>query len=104
MRTRFCATIRRPAFSMIALIAPVRLRAVASGLRIEKVRSTAIGLSFTVIDRRVYRHSLEYVSRGGLYRGGIRAASSIGPARHPQRFVGPSGGSYEVQVPNVCRL
>lgn len=40
--TRFCATMRRPAFSMRALIAPVRLRRVASGLRIEKVRSIAI--------------------------------------------------------------
>src|SRR5262249_61733848 len=43
MRTRFCATMRRPACSIIALIAPVRLRAVASGLMIEKVRSIAIG-------------------------------------------------------------
>src|SRR5215472_10382287 len=42
MRTRFCATMRRPAFSMIALIAPVRWRSVASGLRIENVRSIAI--------------------------------------------------------------
>src|SRR5688500_18870725 len=45
MRTRFCATMRKPALSMIALIAPVRLRLVASGLMIEKVRSTAIGHS-----------------------------------------------------------
>src|SRR5262249_52532698 len=43
MRTRFCATMRRPACSIIALIAPVRLRAVASGLMIENVRSIAIG-------------------------------------------------------------
>src|SRR4051812_41305577 len=42
MRTRFCATIRRPACSIMALTAPVRLRAVASGLMIEKVRSSAI--------------------------------------------------------------
>src|SRR5215468_14060 len=42
MRTRFCATMRRPACSIIALIAPVRLRAVASGLMIENVRSIAI--------------------------------------------------------------
>src|SRR5262252_818182 len=42
MRTRFCPMIRKPAFSMRALIAPVRLRAVASGLMIEKVRSIAI--------------------------------------------------------------
>jgi hypothetical protein len=34
--------MRRPACSIIALIAPVRLRAVASGLRMENVRSTAI--------------------------------------------------------------
>src|SRR5512135_2984441 len=44
MRTRRCATIRRPACSIMALIAPVRFRAVASGLMIEKVRSTAIVL------------------------------------------------------------
>src|SRR3954454_13156659 len=42
MRSRFWATIRRPAFSISALTAPVRLRAVASGLMIEKVRSIAI--------------------------------------------------------------
>src|ERR1700759_4518964 len=42
MRMRFCATIRRPAFSISALTAPVRLRSVASGLMIEKVRSIAI--------------------------------------------------------------
>jgi hypothetical protein len=42
MLTRFCATIRNPACSIIALIAPVRLRAVASGLMIEKVRSIAM--------------------------------------------------------------
>jgi hypothetical protein len=35
--------MRSPACSIMALMAPVRLRAVASGLRIEKVRSTAIG-------------------------------------------------------------
>src|ERR1044072_6153326 len=39
---RFCATMRRPAFSITALTAPVRLRAVASGVMIEKVRSIAM--------------------------------------------------------------
>src|SRR5579862_1303160 len=39
---RFWATIRSPAFSISALIAPVRLRSVASGLMIEKVRSIAM--------------------------------------------------------------
>src|SRR5437588_302987 len=42
MRSRFWAMIRNPACSIMALIAPVRLRSVASGLMIEKVRSTAI--------------------------------------------------------------
>src|SRR3954454_6365635 len=42
MRMRFWATIRSPAFSIRTLIAPVRLRAVASGLIIEKVRSIAM--------------------------------------------------------------
>src|SRR5215212_4742286 len=42
MRTRFCAMIRRPACSIMALTAPVRLRATASGLMIEKVRSIAM--------------------------------------------------------------
>ena len=35
---RFCAMILRPAASSLALIAPVRLRRVASGLMIENVR------------------------------------------------------------------
>src|SRR5450432_2415437 len=39
---RFWATMRRPAFSISALTAPVRLRSVASGLMIEKVRSIAM--------------------------------------------------------------
>src|SRR5712671_5256151 len=42
MRMRFWATIRKPAFSISALTAPVRLRSVASGLMIEKVRSIAM--------------------------------------------------------------
>src|SRR5215475_6342899 len=46
MRVRLCAMIRKPAPSIVALIAPVRLRAVASGLMIEKVRSIGIGWFF----------------------------------------------------------
>src|SRR5271170_7737747 len=42
MRTRLCAMMRRPDCSIRALMAPVRLRAVASGLMIENVRSIAI--------------------------------------------------------------
>src|SRR5579871_2841675 len=46
MQTRFCATMRSPAFSINAFTAPVRLRAVASGLMIEKVRSIGMTSSF----------------------------------------------------------
>ena len=46
MRVRFCATMRKPARSIISLIAPVKLRAVASGLMIEKVRSIAMASFF----------------------------------------------------------
>ncbi len=43
-RTRFWAMMRSPAFSIMALMPPVRLRAVASGLMMENVRSIAIPL------------------------------------------------------------
>src|SRR5262249_22878562 len=66
MRMRFCATMRRPAFSITALTAPVRLRAVASGLMIEKVRSMAMILSL--------RRSGDLELRG-LYRRRRRTAS-----------------------------
>src|SRR3954453_22235989 len=42
MRIRLDATTRRPASSSIFVTAPVRLRRVASGLMIEKVRVTAM--------------------------------------------------------------
>src|SRR5437764_14180396 len=42
MRIRFEATTRRPASSSILVMPPVRLRRVASGLMIEKVRVTAM--------------------------------------------------------------
>jgi hypothetical protein len=42
MRMRRDATTRRPASSSFWVIAPVRLRRVASGLMIEKVRSVAM--------------------------------------------------------------
>src|SRR5574338_773720 len=42
MRIRFDATTRRPASSSILVTAPVRLRRVASGLMIEKVRVAAM--------------------------------------------------------------
>src|SRR5579883_474609 len=58
MRIRFWATIRNPAFSITALMAPVRLRAVASGLMMEKVRSIAMCGPYKIAPREV----------AGLYR------------------------------------
>ncbi len=65
MRMRFWATIRKPAFSISALTAPVRLRAVASGLMIEKVRSIAMISSLQTLVK----------SCRGLYRRDWRTAS-----------------------------
>src|SRR5437660_7704632 len=59
MRMRFCATMRRPAFSITAFTAPVRLRAVASGLIIEKVRSMAMILSLE--EKAVVRSCRAYI-------------------------------------------
>src|SRR6202035_5526503 len=70
MRTRFCATMRRPTCSIMALIAPVRLRAVASGLMIEKVRSIAITTSFA--------------ERADAVRGLIAAARGSGKIGIPE--------------------
>src|SRR4029078_6898185 len=69
IRTRFCATIRGLAFSIMALMAPVRLRSVASGLRIEKGGSIAIASSFTWANRRIHGVSLEKIGRAA-YTGG----------------------------------
>jgi hypothetical protein len=50
--------IRSPAASSLALIAPVRLRRVASGLIIENVRSTAISAPSSSFreGERLYSH------------------------------------------------
>src|SRR5262245_33019688 len=56
--------MRKPACSIMALIAPVRLRAVASGLMIENVRSIAIWQASFV---------------GGLRPGKTGAAYNDGP-------------------------
>src|SRR5215475_6090501 len=66
MRMRFWPTMRRPAFSITALTAPVRLRSVASGLMIENVRSIAMISSLNV--------AAGYELRG-LYRRLRRTAS-----------------------------
>src|SRR5215471_14027297 len=63
---RLWATTRRPAFSNRAMISPVRLRRVASGLTMERVRSTAMG------------YSLE---RRAPYSGGLRTAASFASPR-----------------------
>src|SRR6478752_6654459 len=62
MWMRFDATTRRPPSSSILVTAPVRLRRVASGLMIENVRVTAIGLSLG-------------------YRGDLRAPLAAGARR-----------------------
>src|SRR5687768_2806079 len=51
MRMRFEAITRSPASSSFAVIAPVRLRRVASGLMIEKVRSVAMAERSPVLTR-----------------------------------------------------
>src|SRR5258708_26302379 len=58
---RFWATMRRPLSSNRAVILPVRFRRVASGLMIEKVRSTAMKSLFDAVLWRV----------GGAYRRGV---------------------------------
>src|ERR1700736_2866094 len=82
MRRRFCAMMRNPACSISALIAPVRLRWVASGLMIEKVRSTAIDI---VLDwknlQRGLRAAYSPRSRAAARRRTARAA----PAARPRR-------------------
>src|SRR4051794_5371534 len=76
MRTRLWATMRRPAFSITALIAPVRLRAVASGLMMEKVRSLAICRpgSFGITLRGLYPPGRRPASRGGERSGDAHPA------------------------------
>src|SRR4029078_6394241 len=87
MRTRFCAIIRSPACSIMALTAPVRLRAVASGLMIEKVRSIAIvwvsfgnGRGCAPDDARAYsRHRAQH--QGCPPRGKAAAAGGAPTVR-----------------------
>src|SRR5262245_45774489 len=80
MRTRFCAMMRSPACSISALIAPVRLRRVASGLMIEKVRSTAIDI---VLDRKDAKRGREQlIARGTAQRQDAVPATIVhAPAR-----------------------
>src|SRR6516225_5660143 len=77
---RFCPTIRNPAPSIMLLIAPVRLRWVASGLMIENVRSGAMG---TVLGEETGR-----VSR---FRGLIAVALASGKVARSRRTLRSSG-------------
>src|SRR5439155_819959 len=89
--TRCCATMRSPAASIMALIAPVRLRRVASGLMIEKVRSIAIS-AFLLRGRTV-----------GIF-GLITAASAASKARPwPAAHYSPGAGASRVlpQSPGI---
>ncbi len=54
MRMRFCATTRSPAPSSTASTLPVMLRRVASGLMMEKVRSSAMVLLSGFVCARLY--------------------------------------------------
>jgi hypothetical protein len=71
--------MRNPACSIMALIAPVRLRAVASGLMIEKVRSTVMGLFF----EKGYGESRQ--------RRLIAAVPARGKARDPRGVAAQAG-------------
>src|SRR6476661_6820660 len=96
MRMRFCATMRSPAFSITAFTAPVRLRAVASGLMIEKVRSMAMILSLQ--EKAVVRSCGGYIGavalRQATVKAGMRALRRAGLQRfHPDEpnLKAPSG-------------
>src|SRR5690606_33006605 len=84
--------MRRPAFSMTALIAPVRLRAVASGLMMENVRSIAMrrlpgsrccrkrsGAGYSCAAQRLQDrlHGLRAVGRAQSDRTAIRAVEKF---------------------------
>src|SRR5450432_1437416 len=81
MRMRFWAMMRSPAFSISALIAPVRLRAVASGLIIEKVRSIAMISSLKSADGSCGAYIDAVCGRQAIRRN---AQGSPGPAIDPE--------------------
>src|SRR3982751_2397809 len=95
MRTRRCAMMRRPACSIIALIAPVRLRAVASGLMMENVRSTAIDYLPHV---PLLRDAAAYSGRLSARQARVFSAESRATARQqPQP-------AHERQLNSACTL
>src|SRR5262249_27777715 len=85
MRVRFCAMMRKPASSIMALIAPVKLRAVASGLMIEKVRSIAITLFFeeeTAGEPIAAAYSERAVARQGVTKACVNQARPWGKGQN----------------------
>src|SRR6186997_2977272 len=62
------ATTRRPASSSMLVIAPVRLRRVASGLMIEKVRSVAMAERAPYLQGWIGRLSKRCAASGQAYR------------------------------------
>src|SRR5215831_8324650 len=85
MRVRLCAMMRKPASSIMALIAPVKLRAVASGLMIEKVRSIAITLFFeeeTAGEPIAAAYSERAVARQGVTKACVNQARPWGKGQN----------------------
>src|ERR1700712_776339 len=93
------ATTLRPAFSKRSTMAPVRFRRVASGLMMERVRSTAMGVSGKCEKCAGYsggrgKSKIATFSTSPLWGGrnssfanfGWGAALSCGTAPHPDRF------------------
>src|SRR5215472_4595947 len=76
---RFWATMRRPFSSNRALILPVRFRRVASGLMIEKVRSTAMNPS---IDEWARLINAGFAGRKAANRLGFGPMSVLNAAPH----------------------
>src|SRR5215475_4979054 len=83
MRTRLCATIRSPAFSISALTAPVRLRVVASGLMIEKVRSIAM---ISSLEKRVGRELRAYIDAQRARQATLKRAAAALTSRNYNKF------------------
>src|SRR3546814_19318997 len=87
MWMRFEATARRPASSSILVTAPVRLRRVASGLMIEKVRVTAMGKLLLCIGSGCARLSPRFCctarTKGEGAHARRSAAHAVGDAASP---------------------
>src|SRR5512143_3545971 len=85
MRMRRWATMRKPASSITALILPVRLRLVASGLMIEKVRSV-----MRVFGSLNWGEGRDAPRGGGLYSRptGARQGAALQQSSQKARAIG----------------